>query len=106
MLQGQTVRLEETRPQLFKAPSSQPVDLPFQKGTPIDPSSIKQDQELQDLCREILMVRISELHESDDDSMERLNLDDYNSNAREVLASTTGPASVRGVSSILSAVFP
>ena len=25
------------------------------------------------------MVRISELHESDDDSMERLNLDDYNS---------------------------
>ena len=26
------------------------------------------------------MVHISELHESDDDSMERLNLDDYNSN--------------------------
>ena len=26
------------------------------------------------------MVRISELHESDDDSMERVNLDDYNSN--------------------------
>ena len=25
------------------------------------------------------MVRISELHESDDDSMERVNLDDYNS---------------------------
>ena len=25
------------------------------------------------------MVRISEFHESDDDSMERLNLDDYNS---------------------------
>ena len=25
------------------------------------------------------MVRISELHESDDDSMDRLNLDDYNS---------------------------
>ena len=25
------------------------------------------------------MVRISEVHESDDDSMERLNLDDYNS---------------------------
>jgi len=25
------------------------------------------------------MVRISELHESDNDSMERVNLDDYNS---------------------------
>ena len=83
MLQGRTVRLEETRPQLLKAPSSQPVDLPFQKGTPIYPSSIKQDQELQDLCREILMVRISELHESDDDSMERLNLDNYNSDDYE-----------------------
>ena len=30
-------------------------------------------------CREIFMVRISEIPESDDDSMERLNLDDYNS---------------------------
>ena len=71
--------LEETCPKLLKAPSSQPVDLPFQKGTPIDPSGSKQDQELQDLYREILMVRISELHELDNDSMERLNLDDYNS---------------------------
>ena len=30
-------------------------------------------------CREIFMVRISEIPESDDDSMERLNLNDYNS---------------------------
>ena len=48
-------------------------------ATPIDPSTSKQDQEVQDLCREILMVRISEIHESEGDSMERLNLDDYNS---------------------------
>ena len=59
--------------------SSQPTDLPFQQSTPLDPSSSKQDQEVQDLCREILMVRISEVQEPNDDSMERLNLDDYNS---------------------------
>jgi len=77
--QGRMVHVEETCPQLLKAPSSQPADLTFQEGTPIDPSGSKHDQELQDPCREILMVCISELHESDDDSMERLNLDDYNS---------------------------
>ena len=77
--QGQTVRLKETRPQTLKAPSSHLADLPFQQGTPIDPSASKEDQELQDLCHEILMVRISELHESEDDSMQHLNLDDYNS---------------------------
>jgi len=79
MLQGRMVRLEETRPQARKALSPQPADLPFQQSTPIISSASKQDQELQDLCREILMVRIFELHESEDDSMERLNLDDYNS---------------------------
>jgi len=73
------VRLKETRPQTLKAPSSHLADLPFQQGTPIDPSASKEDQELQDLCHEILMVRISELHESEDDSMQHLNLDDYNS---------------------------
>ena len=62
-----------------KALSSQPTDLPFQQSTPLDPPSSKQDQEIQDLCREILMVHISEVHEPKDDSTERLNLDDYNS---------------------------
>jgi hypothetical protein len=76
-LQGQTVCLEK-RPQPLKAYSLQPADLPFQQGDPIDPLGRKQVQELKDLCREILMVRVSELHESDDDSMEHLNLDDYN----------------------------
>ena len=38
-----------------------------------------QNQEIQDLCREILMVRISEVQEPKDDSTEHLNLDDYNS---------------------------
>ena len=42
------------------------------------------------------MVRISELHESDDDSMERLNLDDYNSDDYDEYLSdnmeTTPPA--------------
>ena len=44
-----------------------------------DPSESKKDQEVDDLCRKILMVHISKLHESDGDSTERLNLDDYNS---------------------------
>ena len=73
------VHLVEKGPKPLKAPSPQPVDLPFQEGTPIDSSGSKQDQLIKDLCHEIHMVHISELHESDDDSMERLNLDDYNS---------------------------
>ena len=44
-----------------------------------DPSESKKDQEVDDLCHKILMVHISKLHESDGDSTERLNLDDYNS---------------------------
>ena len=58
---------------------SQPTDPPFQQSTPLDLSSSKQDQKIQDLCREILMVRISEVQEPKGDSAERLNLDDYNS---------------------------
>ena len=61
------------------ASGSQPIDLPFQQSTPLDPSSSKQNQEIQDVCREILMVRISEVQESKDNSTDRLNLDDYNS---------------------------
>ena len=52
-------------------------DLPYQQSTPLDPSSSKQDQEVQDLCHEILMVRIAE--EPEGDPTERLSLDDYNS---------------------------
>ena len=58
---------------------SQPTDLPFQQSTPLDPSSSKQDQEIQDLCHEILMVRIFEVQEPEGDPTECLNLDDYNS---------------------------
>ena len=58
---------------------SQPTNLSFQQSTPLDPSSSKQDQEVQDLCREILMVHISEVPEPEGDSTEHLNLDDYNS---------------------------
>ena len=54
-------------------------ELPFQEGAPLYLPEPKEGQDVEDLCREILMVRISEFHESDDDSMERLNLDDYNS---------------------------
>ena len=77
--QGWTVRLEESRPQPVEAPNPQPTDLPFQKGAPLNPSRSKQDQEVEDLYRKFLMVRISELHESDGDLTELLNLDDYNS---------------------------
>ena len=61
------------------ASGSQPTDLPFQQSTPLDPSSSKQDQEVQDLCREILMVHIFEVQEPEGDPTEHLNLDDYNS---------------------------
>ena len=71
------MRLKETQDP--NASGSQPTDLPFQQSTPLDPPSSKQDQEFQDLCREILMVWISDVHEPEDDSTERLNLDDYNS---------------------------
>ena len=53
--------------------------MPYQQSTPLDPPSSKQDQEIQDLCCEILMVRISKVHEPEDDPTERLNLNDYNS---------------------------
>ena len=59
------------------ASGSQPADLPYQQSTPLDPSSGKQDQEVQDLCHEILMVRIAK--EPEGDPTERLNLYDYNS---------------------------
>jgi len=75
--QGRTVHLRKT--QDSNTSGSQPTNLPFQQSNPLDPSSSKQDQEIQDLCREILMVCISEVHELEDDSTERLNLDDYNS---------------------------
>jgi hypothetical protein len=88
------VRLKEIQDP--KAFGSQPTDLPFQQSIPLDPSASKQDQEIQDLCREILMVRISKFLEPEDDSTERLNLDDYNSdNYDEYLSDnmeTTPPA--------------
>ena len=59
------------------ASASQLADLPYQQSTPLDPSSRKQDQEVQDHCHEIVMIRISE--EPEGDPTERLNLDDYNS---------------------------
>ena len=71
------MRLKETQDP--NASGSWPTDLPFQQSTPLDPSSSKQNQEIQDLCREILMVRISKVQEPKDDSTELLNLVDYNS---------------------------
>ena len=56
-LQGRMVHLR--RAQDPNASGSQQADLPYQQSTPLDSSSSKQDQEIQDLCREILMVRIA-----------------------------------------------
>ena len=61
------MRLEETCPKLLEAPSPQLADLPFQKGALIDPLGSKQNKEIEDLYREILMVCISKLHKSDGD---------------------------------------
>ena len=77
MPQGRTVHLRKTQDP--NTSGSQLTDLPFHQSNPPDPSSSKQDQKVQDLCREILMVRISEVQEPEGDSTERLNLDDYNS---------------------------
>jgi hypothetical protein len=79
--EGRTVCLDEPglKNQFVEASSPKVDEVPFQEGASIDPLGSKQDQEVENLYREILMVRIFELHESDDDSMERLNLDDYNS---------------------------
>ena len=54
-------------------------ELPFQKGALLDPPEVEEKQDIKDLYRKVLMVHISKFHESDDDSMQRLNLDDYNS---------------------------
>ena len=56
---------------------SQPTDLPYQQTIPLDLYSSKHNQEVQHLCHEILMVRISK--EPEGYLMECLNLDDYNS---------------------------
>ena len=96
--------LEETHPQDLKALSPQPTDLPFQQGTPIDLSASKQDQEVQALCREILMVRISEVHESEGDSMERLNLDDYNSDDYDEYLSDNKETTLPAVTEVQAAV--
>ena len=74
-LQGRMVHLRKVQDP--NASCSQPADLPYQQSTPLDPSSDKQNQEVHDLCRDILMVRIAE--EPEGDPTERLNLDDYNS---------------------------
>jgi hypothetical protein len=55
------------------------TELPFQRGVPLVPSEDEDPQDIEDLCHEILMVRISELPDSEDDSAERVSLDDYNS---------------------------
>jgi hypothetical protein len=68
--QGRTVHLGKTQDP--NTSGSKLADLPYQQSTPLHPSSSKHDQEVQDLCREILMVRISE--EPEGDPMERLNL--------------------------------
>ena len=77
MPQGRTVHLRKAQDP--NTSGSQPTDPPFQQSTPLDPSSSKHDQEIQDLCREVLMFRISEVHKPEDDPTECLNLDDYNS---------------------------
>jgi hypothetical protein len=78
---GRTMRLEKSELNIRSAGTSGPQidELPFLKGVPLYPPESIEDQDIKDLCHEILMVRISELHESDDDSMECLNLEDYNS---------------------------
>jgi len=74
----------------LEVPNLQSNELSFQEGTPITPSKDEETQDIGDLCQEILIVRITEIHELNDDSIERVNLDDYNSNdIDEYLSDTT-----------------
>ena len=57
--QGRTMHLR--KPQDPNASPSQLADLPYQWSTPLDPSSGKQDQEIQDLCREIIRIVVVEV---------------------------------------------
>ena len=47
--QGRTVHLRKAQDP--RVSTSQSADLPYQQSTPLDPSSSKQTQEFQDLCR-------------------------------------------------------
>jgi len=75
------VRWEEPGPNRRSAGTLNPQinELPFQKGALISPSENKDPQDIEDLCREILIVRISEISNSEDDSLERVILGNYNS---------------------------
>ena len=78
--QGRTVRWEELGHNRRSAgiPDPQINELPFQIGAPLALSEDEDPEDVEDLCREILIVRISELPDSEDDSAERVSLDDYN----------------------------
>ena len=54
-------------------------NLPFQQGVPL--KGKEETPRVEDLCREVLMVRIEEIHETldEDDPMERIDLLNYNS---------------------------
>ena len=73
------VRWEETglHHQSAEVHSLQIDKLPFQEGTSLAPSEYKHTQDIKDLCREVLLVHISEIQEVDDDSLDRVNLDDF-----------------------------
>ena len=77
-LEGRTVHWsnphEHTSP---KQSSQEPAELPYQEGPPLPPPRAEENPE--DSSREIMMVRLMEI-DNDDDSMERVNLDDYDSN--------------------------
>ena len=61
--QGRTVRWKETglHHRSAKVLNLQLGELPFQEGTPIAPSEDGGAQDIEGLCREVLMVRISEI---------------------------------------------
>ena len=64
---------EHTSP---KQSSQEPAELPYQEEPPLLPPRVEED--LEDPSREVLMVRLMEI-DNDDDSMKRVNLDDYDS---------------------------
>ena len=73
--EGRMVRWEETglHHQSAEVHSLQIDKLPFQEGTSLAPSEYEHTQDIKDLCREVLLVHISEIQEADDDSLDRVN---------------------------------
>ena len=71
--------METTPPTITEPQATTKQDSPTPPPAVTITVQLEEQQPAEDLYCEILMVRISEVHEPEGDPRERLNLDDYNS---------------------------